>query len=194
MGCPMNGGALRGLLQSPKTLSNASALVASWKNTSLAYFVDNKIMRVFDRRGNKCLIQIFISILSFLYKALRAMYIYHFPNFKPLLTYSPQTLVCQPMNLLGQKLRWWFVCIQGLFSPAYFQFSSVQFSSVQFNSIQFSSVQFRPVQFSSDQFSSDQFSSVQTSSVQFRPVQFSSDLDNTFTLTYHYSFQFSSLV
>ena len=47
---------------------------------------------------------------------------------------------------------------KGMFSPAYFQFSSIQFSS--------------------DQFSSDQFSSA---------------LDNTFTLTYHYSVQFSSL-
>ena len=52
----------------------------------------------------------------------------------------------------------------------------------------FSSVQFNSVQFSSVQFNSDQFSSVQTSS-----VQFSSALDNTFTLTYHYSFQFSSI-
>ena len=37
------------------------------------------------------------------------------------------------------------------------------------------------------------FSSVQFSSVQFSSVQFSSALDNTFTLTYHYSFQFSSV-
>ena len=49
------------------------------------------------------------------------------------------------------------------------------------------------VQFSSIQFSSVQFSSIQISSVQFRPVQFSSALDNTFTLTYHYSFQFNSV-
>ena len=45
--------------------------------------------------------------------------------------------------------------------------------SVQFSSVQFYSIQFRPVRF--------------------RPVQFSSTLDNTFTLTYHYSFQFSSI-
>ena len=45
--------------------------------------------------------------------------------------------------------------------------------SVQFSSIQFSSIQFISVQFSSD--------------------QFSSALDNTFTLTYHYSFQFNSV-
>ena len=43
------------------------------------------------------------------------------------------------------------------------------------------------------QFSSIQFSSIQFNSIQFRPVQFNSALGNTFTLTYHYSFQFSSI-
>ena len=69
-----------------------------------------------------------------------------------------------------------------MFSPAYFQFSSIQFSSVQF-----SSDQFRPVQFSSFQlltilllshitihFSSIQFRSVQFNSDQFNSVQFNS--------------------
>ena len=60
---------------------------------------------------------------------------------------------------------------EGLFSPACFKFSSVQFSSIQFNSVQISS---------------DRLDQV-------RSVQFSSALDNTFTLTYHYSFQFSSI-
>ena len=77
--------------------------------------------------------------------------------------------------------------IKGLFSPAYFQFSSVQFSSVQFNSVQFSSVQFSSNQFSSVQlltilllwhitihFSSVQISSIQFSSIQFSSIQFSS--------------------
>ena len=76
---------------------------------------------------------------------------------------------------------------KGMFSLAYFQFSSVQFSSVQFSSVQFSSAlgntftltyhysfQFSSIQFSSIQFSSDQFSSIQLSSVQFSSVQFSS--------------------
>ena len=79
------------------------------------------------------------------------------------------------------------IVVQGLFSPAYFQFSSVQFSSVQFSSVQlltilllshitihFSSIQFSSVQFSSVQISSFQISSVQFSSVQFSSVQFSS--------------------
>ena len=80
--------------------------------------------------------------------------------------------------------QWLFIKYsKGLFSPAYFQFSSVQFNSVQFSSIQFSSDQISSVQFNSVQFNSDQFSS----------DQFSSALDNTFTLTYHYSFQFSSI-
>ena len=35
------------------------------------------------------------------------------------------------------------------------------------------------------------FSSVQFSPIQFSSDQFSSALDNTFTLTYHYSFQFN---
>ena len=37
------------------------------------------------------------------------------------------------------------------------------------------------------------FSLVQFSSVQFSLVQFSSAMDNTFSLTYNYSFQFSSI-
>ena len=50
-----------------------------------------------------------------------------------------------------------------------------------------------PVQFSSVHFSSIQFSSVQFNSIQISSVQFSSALDNTFTLTYHYSLLFSSI-
>ena len=41
-----------------------------------------------------------------------------------------------------------------------------------------------------------QFGSIQFSSVQFNSIQFTSislALDNTFTLTYHYSFQFSPI-
>ena len=74
------------------------------------------------------------------------------------------------------------IYILGLFSPAYFKFSSVQFSSVQFNSVQFSSDQISSDQFNSVQFSSWQyfyshislFISVRFSSDQFRSVQFNS--------------------
>ena len=70
----------------------------------------------------------------------------------------------------------------GLFSPAYFQFSSVQFNSIQFSSVQFSSVPFNSVQFSSIQTSSVQLLTIlllshitiHFSSIQFRSVQFSS--------------------
>ena len=89
---------------------------------------------------------------------------------------------------------------ESLFSPTYFQFSSVQLSSVQISSVQTSSVQFSSWQyfyshislFISVQFNSVQISSVQFSSVQFGSVQFSYFMPKrTGVHTYPWCFEYS---
>ena len=75
--------------------------------------------------------------------------------------------------LKWSQFRWYIVSYLISHSIWRNEYNTGFLSSVQFNSVQFSSIKF--------------------SSVQFRPVQFSSALDNTFTLTYHYSFQFNSV-